>query len=174
MSGSLPFGNSLEGPVITDLNNGVLSGVNAMPTKNNSTSDGTADFEVSRKIYSKTVMAPNFVLKPPTNTNFPANVFTGNKRSLSGRINNVTNGAPIQAPPLKKWLNSNRDASQITTNRRVAQVGVGSLNASGGNTSFLSKNDPNVRIDALTRVRGGGSVVPPKVRAQKFNTFTFF
>ena len=63
----------------------------------------------------------------------------------------------------KKWF-GNRDASQIASNRRVREIGVGSMNASNKPFAFMNKNDKNSRVDALARVRGGGCVVPPKVR----------
>ena len=63
----------------------------------------------------------------------------------------------------KKWF-GNRDASDVIARRRVREIGVGSLNASKGNMAFMNKNDQNARIDALARVRGGGYMVPPKVR----------
>ena len=63
----------------------------------------------------------------------------------------------------KRWF-GNRDASQVAANRRIREIGVGSMNASNGPMAFVSKNDRNSRIDALARVRGGGAVVPPKVR----------
>ena len=69
----------------------------------------------------------------------------------------------VQQKQAKKWF-GNRDASQIATNRRIKEIGVGSLNASKQPFSFMNKNDDNSRIDALARVRGGGSVVPQKVR----------
>jgi hypothetical protein len=62
----------------------------------------------------------------------------------------------------KKWY-GNHDASQITTKRRVHEIGVGSLNANKKPFAFMNKNDTNSRVDALARVRGGGYVVPPKV-----------
>jgi hypothetical protein len=65
----------------------------------------------------------------------------------------------------KKWYgNGSRDASQIAVNRRVSEIGVGSLNAAKNDMSFVSNVEKNTRIDALARVRGGGSVVPPKFR----------
>jgi len=63
----------------------------------------------------------------------------------------------------KRWY-GNRDASQVAANRRVREIGAGSMNASKGPMAFVAKNDRNSRIDALARVRGGGCVVPPKVR----------
>jgi hypothetical protein len=82
----------------------------------------------------------------------------------------------------KKWIGGNRDASQVATNRRVANVGVGSLNASAGNRrvanvgvgslnasagnlKFVSNSDRSVVDNALIRVRAGGAVVPRKVAA---------
>ena len=63
----------------------------------------------------------------------------------------------------KKWF-GNRDASEIVSKRRVQEIGVGSLNAGKGAMAFMNKNDRNSRVDALARVRGGGYMVPPKVR----------
>lgn len=71
----------------------------------------------------------------------------------------------VQQKLSKKWF-GNRDASQIATNRRIHEIGVGTLNASKTPFAFTNKNDKNSRIDALARVRGGGSVVPPKVRGR--------
>jgi len=70
----------------------------------------------------------------------------------------------IQNKATKKWRGGNRDASQVVYNRRVREIGVGTLNASSAPFAFMNKNDNNSRVDALARVRGGGSVVPPKVR----------
>jgi hypothetical protein len=66
----------------------------------------------------------------------------------------------------KKWFGS-RDASDIATKRRVREIGVGTLNAGQNDFAFMNKNDNNSRVDALARVRGGGYVVPPKVRNRK-------
>lgn len=68
----------------------------------------------------------------------------------------------VQEKLQKKWY-GNRDASQIISNRRVHEIGVGSLNANKNPMAFMNKNDTNSRVDALARVRGGGYVVPPKV-----------
>ena len=65
----------------------------------------------------------------------------------------------------KKWY-GNRDASQVATNRRVREIGVGTMNASRHSMSFVNKNDVNSRVDALARVRGGGYTVPLKVRSR--------
>ena len=71
----------------------------------------------------------------------------------------------------KKWF-GNRDASQVTSNRRNTQIGVGSLNAKKGNMSFTTYKDVNVVNDALRRVRAGGSVAPAKKDANKNNAPT--
>ena len=71
----------------------------------------------------------------------------------------------------KKWY-GNRDASQVTTNRRIKEIGSGSLNASNGLLSFTTYKDVNTINNALTRVRAGGSVAPPKKNANKNNAPT--
>lgn len=80
---------------------------------------------------------------------------------------NVQTVSEIQS---KKWIGGNRDASQVVANRRVASVGVGSLNASGNSMSFVSNANRSVVDQALTRVRGGGYVVPPKVTKKYLST----
>jgi hypothetical protein len=66
----------------------------------------------------------------------------------------------------KKWL-GNRDASQVTRNRRVSEIGVGSLNANQKPFAFTSTRDVNIVNDALRRTRGGGAIAPPKKNASK-------
>ena len=68
----------------------------------------------------------------------------------------------------KKWYR-NRDASQVTANRRNNQIGSGSSNVTGNILSFTTYKDVNTVNDALTRVRAGGSVAPPKKAANKNN-----
>ena len=79
---------------------------------------------------------------------------------------NVQTFSEIQS---KKWIGGNRDASQVSTNRRVAHVGVGSLNASGDNMKFVSNSDRSVVDNALIRVRAGGAVVPRKFASSPNN-----
>ena len=71
----------------------------------------------------------------------------------------------------KKWYGgtTNRDSSELTKTRQYTEVGVATLNASGGPLSFETKLD-NSRRDALARVRAGGAVVPKKVAAAKHTT----
>jgi hypothetical protein len=66
----------------------------------------------------------------------------------------------------KKWM-GNRDASQVTRNRRVSEIGVGSLNANNMSFAFTSIRDVNTVNDALRRTRGGGAVAPAKKNASK-------
>ena len=76
----------------------------------------------------------------------------------------------MDAQSKKKWL-GNRDASQVTANRRNIEIGVGSLNATNAPMSFVSKDDAATRR-ALSRVRSGGSVAPAKKNANLNNAPT--
>lgn len=99
----------------------------------------------------------------------------GNSSFELGRqtyINTLPATSPtIQQLQQKKWY-GNRDASQITANRRTNQIGVGSLNASKGEIGFTTYKDINTVSSALTRVRAGGAVAPPKKTANKNNALT--
>jgi hypothetical protein len=77
----------------------------------------------------------------------------------------------VQQLQQKKWY-GNRDASQVTANRRTNQIGVGSLNASSGQIGFTTYKDVNTVSNALTRVRAGGAVAPAKKAANKNNAPT--
>ena len=121
---------------LTDLNNGSLNSIKAMPQKD-ITSDGGSSFEMGRQTYIRS---------------FPELTKTA------------------QTNPQKKWL-GNRDASQVTTNRRNEQMGV-SLNPNRNIMSFTTYKDVNTVKNALTRVRAGGSVAPPKKAANRNNAPT--
>ena len=84
-------------------------------------------------------------------------------------VNNSNVSVPLITN--KKWL-GNRDASQVATNRRNTAIGIGSVNAANQPISFTTKNDINVRSDALARVRGGGAVAPAKKGANQNNAPT--
>ena len=71
----------------------------------------------------------------------------------------------------KKWY-GNRDASQVATNRRITEIGRGSFNPEGSKMCFQTKNDINVRRNALIRTRSSGYVTTPKVRANQHNAPT--
>ena len=118
---------SLGPPIKTEINNGILHSIKAMPFKD-ITSDGNSSFAMSRKDYTKTVQT-----KPTSNTVLLH----------------------------KKWF-GNKDASQVTANRRMTEIGVGSLNVNNNNMSFKNVVDNNTQRQALTRVRNSGSAVPAK------------
>lgn len=116
-------------PIRTQINNGTLSGVKAMPQKD-ITSDGASSFALDRRNYAESYSQ------------------------------SYTNSQWKQ----KKFIGGNRDASSVIARRRANEVGVGSLNASAGSTSFTTTRDINVTNNALSRVRGGGYMVPAKAR----------
>lgn len=118
---------SLGPPIKTEINNGILHSIKAMPFKD-ITSDGNSSFAMSRKDYTKTLQT-----KPISNTVLLH----------------------------KKWF-GNKDASQVTANRRMTEIGVGSLNANNKDMSFKNVVDNNTQRQALTRVRNSGSAVPAK------------
>ena len=60
----------------------------------------------------------------------------------------------------KKWF-GNRDASQVTANARVSQVGIGTSNTAQSSFSFKSSTETNSERQALNRLRGGGRAVVP-------------
>ena len=108
-----------------DINNGALSAIKAMPLKD-STSDATSTFELSRKIYERTYSTPltnEQVLAALKPARFGMSGFMNMNRIRP----TVFDGQ--QAPAQKKW-SANRDASQITVNRRTNSVGKGSFNYS--------------------------------------------
>ncbi len=118
---------SLGPPIKTEINNGILNSIKAMPFKD-ITSDGNSSFAMSRKDYAKTIQST-----PTANTVLLH----------------------------KKWF-GNKDASQVTANRRMTEIGVGSLNANNKDMSFKNVVDNNTQRQALTRVRNAGSAVPAK------------
>jgi hypothetical protein len=155
---------NLNTPIINNLNNGQLTAIRAMPQKD-STSDSNSTFEMDRAIYTRTL--PNIENKNPstsTTYNWQARRNIQQVTSLpSGTSSNYMNG--------KKWY-GNRDASQVTTNRRTIQVGIGSLNANNQDFGFETHSNINTTRDALRRVRAGGSVAPVKKGANLNNAPT--
>jgi hypothetical protein len=152
---------TLQGPIINNINNGELKSIRAMPQKD-ITSDNDSTFEMSRSIYSRT-FPTNVINTPVVHTNFIWQARRNIQQITSiptGNSSNYMNG--------KKWY-GNRDASQVTTNRRTSQVGVGSLNATNSPMGFTTNIDINTTRDALRRVRAGGSVAPAKKGANRNN-----
>ena len=97
--------------------------------------------------------------------------FAMDRRNYTETVNSGLSHKTNLNYPQKKWL-GNRDASQVTYNRRVSNIGTGSLNADGVPMSFTTVKDVNTVNDALRRARAGGSVAPPKVRARRTNAPT--
>ena len=110
-------------PILTGLNNGILTGTRVMPAKDG-VSDGNSVFSMSRRSFIRVMP-----LTTETNT--------------------------VQQE--KKWF-GNKDASQVTANARVSQVGIGTL---GSTQAFKSSTETNSVRQALNRVRGGGRAVTP-------------
>jgi len=159
-------------PIVNDINNRVLSARGAMPVKNNSTSDGTADFSQGRENYRRSLD-----LNPATNVVNPN--ATGIGQTRSGSFGGVQTmffsqstrmaSLPSEAPRYqqqKKWIGGNRDSSSVTTRRGFAAIGNGTLNANQRPMSFTSGPDENVRREALVRVRSSGSAVCKKVQVR--------
>jgi hypothetical protein len=110
-------------PILTGLNNGLLTGTRVMPAKDGA-SDGNSVFSMNRRTFTR-------VMPLTTQTN------------------------AIQQE--KKWF-GNKDASQVTANARVSQIGIGTA---GSPLAFKSSTEKNSVRQALNRVRGGGRAVVP-------------
>jgi hypothetical protein len=155
---------TLHRPVINNINNGELKAIHAMPQKD-STSDGDSTFEMSRSVYSRT-LPTNPMTKPTVH-----NSYNWHARRNITQITSIPTGASSNYMNGKKWY-GNRDASQVTTNRRTTEVGVGSLNASNKPMGFTTHREINTTSDALRRVRAGGAVAPAKKGANRHNAPT--
>lgn len=95
-----------------------------------------------------------------------------------GRINYVEGfyqGNPnyVTMTQHKKWINRNQDASNVIASRRINSIGVGTLNASQKDMSFMAGNEVNTVYNALNRVRNQGYVVPKKVSQKNLDTSAF-
>jgi len=155
---------ALHKPVINNINNNQANGMRGMPLKDG-VSDSTATFELSREVYTRTLPT-----NPPTGPTVH-NSYNWHARRNITQTTSVPTGASSNYMNGKKWY-GNRDASQVTANRRTTQVGVGTLNASSDTMGFTSNNNINVTSDALRRVRAGGSVAPAKKGANRNNAPT--
>lgn len=155
---------ALHKPVINNINNNQANGMHAMPLKDG-VSDSTSTLELSREIYSRTL--------PTNSTTVPTvhNTYNWQARRNITQVTSIPTGLSSNYMNGKKWY-GNRDASQVTANRRTTQVGVGTLNASGNNIGFTSNNNINDTRDALRRVRSGGAVAPAKKGANRNNAPT--
>jgi hypothetical protein len=63
----------------------------------------------------------------------------------------------------KKWF-GNKDASQVTKNRKISNIALGSLNLDGKPTSDKNIKDNNVIYDALIRTRNMGYIFRGKIQ----------
>ena len=159
---------------INDINNGVLKGVHAMPQKD-STSTGDSTFAIDRRNYMDAYKQPLTGLTkegfdPPSTT---SKIWIHGGRYNNGRNNNVLM-TPNQVALSKKWCGGNRDASQITRNRRVNETGLGTLNASGNPMAFTTRDNINVVREARHRVRSGGAIAPAKKYHKYRNAPVFY
>lgn len=152
-------------PIQQGLNHGVLSATNAMPLKD-STSNNESGFSLNRKLFHKSYISRPRMYAPM------------GQAFIQRHSPAIRNGFVIDGPKStlqKKWIGGNRDASSIVENRRRESTGE-SLTAPG-KQSFKNVAGNTDRIDALARVRGGGSRVPIKVSQKNvsgsnYNVFT--
>jgi hypothetical protein len=139
-------------PVPQQSNNGILNTTHAMPQKE-LTSDNDSSFGMNRSLFQKSYQPPvNFMQ------------FQMSYSKIQRQSPAIQHGYVLDGPKSvgqKKWIGTNRDASDIINRKRVNATGS-QLNKSGPQ-SFKNPNDNNPRIDALARVRGSGYRVPPKV-----------
>jgi hypothetical protein len=148
-------------PIIRGINNNILNFKNAIPLKN-PTSNNEQSFEIDRKLFNK-------AFQPTVNLSLEQNGNSVVQRESPG----IQHGYVVDGPKTvlqKKWIGGNRDASQTTLRRRMNTTGQ-TIQTSGP-VSFNSGNDNNPRIQALARVRGGGSRVPLKV-ANRLTNYEF-
>ena len=144
-------------PILQDINNSILSAVRAMPIKD-STSTGDSDFSINRRAYAAGYAA--HLVNHTLDSNTVNNTMFGFRGFSIINHNNTTQASTVQ----KKWINGNRDASQIIQNRRINSIGNGTLNAANKPMSFMSNNQTNQTETLVARqmVRRGGSAAPAK------------
>lgn len=139
-------------PIRTEINNGVLSSTKAMPMKD-ITSDNQQSFSMNRLLFFKAYQPKvNFAIKQVS------------KSTVQRESPGIHPAAIIDGPKTvfqKKWMVGNRDASSVAARKRTNTTGI--TGTATGPTSFKNTTDTTTRTDALTRVRGAGSRVPPKV-----------
>jgi len=75
--------------------------------------------------------------------------------SSSSNYNSIQN-------PQKKWIGGSRNAGSVIERKKSQALGKSSFNGSGVPKSLVSTKDINVTKQALSRVRAGGAVAPPK------------
>jgi hypothetical protein len=142
-------------PIITELNNGVLTSTHAMPLKD-ITSNNESVFSMSRRLFFRSSVVadkPDFSINQQGTT-----VIERESLALSNKV--VIDGKKTALQ--KKWIGGNRDASSRLLRSKIMNTAHLLANNSGP-TSFKNGNDKNVVNDAITRVRSSGYRVPPSV-----------
>ena len=139
---------------LTELNNGILNAQNAMPLKD-LTSDNESTFAINRKLFNAAYVAP----ADYSNIKIGNMVIQRRALGLSEKQVVIQGGNSVYQ---KKWIGGNRDASQVTTNRRVKSTGAITSNVNKLPTAFKNVKDTNTAREHLQRVRSGGSIAPPK------------
>ena len=142
-------------PIITELNNGVLTSTHAMPLKD-ITSNNESVFSMSRRLFFRSSIVannPDFSVQQQGTT-----VIERESLALSNKV--VIDGKKTALQ--KKWIGGNRDASSRLLRSKVMNTAHLLANNTGP-TSFKNGNDKNAVNDAITRVRSSGYRVPPSV-----------
>ena len=142
-------------PIITELNNGVLNSMHAMPLKD-ITSNNESGFSMSRRLFFRSSIVannPDFSVQQQGTT-----VIERESLALSNKV--VIDGKKTALQ--KKWIGGNRDASSRLLRSKVMNTAHLLANNTGP-TSFKNGNDKNAVNDAITRVRSSGYRVPPSV-----------
>ena len=142
-------------PIITELNNGVLSSTHAMPLKD-ITSNNESVFSMSRRLFFRSSVVaekPDFsVLQQGTTVIERESLALSNKVVIDGKKTALQ----------KKWIGGNRDASSRLLRSKINNT-AHLLAYNTGPTSFKNGNDKNAVNDAIIRVRSSGYRVPPSV-----------
>lgn len=133
-----------ETPIIKNVNNGILSSRRAMPLKG-ITSDNDYSFAKGRMIFTRTHQ------NKPTTEN---GILQESKNKLIGV--------------------ANRDASQVSHNRRVNHIANGTLNAFQKKMAFTNGNEVNTVRTTLHKTKSSGSRVPAKVFYKYSGAPTFY
>jgi hypothetical protein len=122
-----------------------------MPMKDN-TSNNESEFSMVRRLFNH-----SFFQKTYTNNTNGRSVIQRESLGLSNKVIIDGEKTPLQ----KKWIGGNRDASNVISNRKIANTGR--ILTNPNSVSFKNVKDNNTAREALIRVRAGGYCVPPKV-----------
>ena len=142
-------------PILTEINNGIASTAKGgMPLKD-LTSDNTASFSLSRKMFKSYVPKPNFSIPQVGKT-----VIERESLALSNKV--VIDGGKTALQ--KKWIGGNRDASSMIRKRQMHNTA--GIFSKTGPFSFTNVVDNNTAREARIRARADGYRVPPKVTQQ--------